>query len=361
MFIIFIIVLQIYSNKTVMKNFDKNVTLADYAIEVKGLPLEGITQEMVKNHFNQFGRIAEIYLARSYNGVLSAYKERAMISYDIGYYRLLETKGIKDPKKIDKLIEKMKKFDEKIENHEKNSNKSHDELPVIRAFVVFDNILSRKNCIMAYKNDKGCCKRLKYQNSTLKFLGNFPLRVQKTGAPENILWENLEISSCSRCLRRTVSLVCVFLALIASIVMVYSLKSYQDNLPTDSDCLNVNSSESFDYAKTYYTTNTESYCYCKELSISDILNDSDVQSYCAYFLEKISISILIRVSVSFGVIVINFVMKIIFRQLGHFEKANNKSAEQLKLMSKVFIATFINTALVILIVNANFAALQTYS
>ena len=187
LFIIFIVYFQIYSNKTVSRNFEKNVSLADYSIEVKGIPSEGISEQQVAEHFSQFGSVVEVYLARSYNGILTAYKERALISYDIAYLRLLEIKGHNHSKEIEKLIKKMKKFDEKIEHNEVNSDKTNDELPVIRGFIVFESPAARTRCISAYLKDKGCCKRLKRQSPSLKLLETYPLRIRRAGAPSNIL------------------------------------------------------------------------------------------------------------------------------------------------------------------------------
>ena len=360
-FIIFIVVLQVYSNRVVSQNSEKNVTLADYALEVKGIPSSGITQEQVAAHFSQFGAVSEVYLARSYDGLLSIYRERALLSYELGYYRLLETRGQKNSERIEKIIENLKKFDERIDCNAKNSNKTHDELPIIRGFVVFESVMNRKKCFNDYAKDKGCCKRLKRQKSNLKLLGVYPLRVLKAAAPSSIIWENLEVSKCSRVLRRVISLVCVLIALIASVAMVYALKSFQDDLPSAATCASVDYTVSLAEAKLQYTSDTQSYCYCKKQSLTDILNDSSEYSYCSYFFEQISISVAIRVSVSFGVIFVNFFIKIIFRLLSKFERVTNRSAEQLKLMSKVFIGQFVNTALVILAVNADFSALKTYN
>jgi hypothetical protein len=141
--------------------------------------------------------------------------------------------------------------------------------------------------------------------------------------------------------------------------MVYALKSYQSDLPSSSQCLDIDNTKSLDYAKSVYTSDTQSYCYCKAQSLSTVISHSDMYSYCSYFLEQISLNVFYRVAVSIGVIFINFVMKFIFRLLSRFERVHDKSAEQLKLMSKVFLATFINTGLIILIVNANFSSLKT--
>jgi Calcium-dependent channel, 7TM region, putative phosphate len=360
LFIICIMVFRSHSNKTVTANYQDTISLADYSVEVKGLPGDA-SQSHVLEHFSKFGAVKEVYLARSYGGILSYYKERASLSYDLAYYRLLEKNGKKNPIKIAKILKKIENFDRKIELNEKNSDKTNDELPVIRGFIVFEEMSTKKKCLNDYEKDKNCCKRLKNQKATLKFLGKFPLRVQRTASPSNIIWENLEVSKCQRFWRRLLSLICVLLALIASIIMVYALKSYQDNLPSSSDCAEVDSTQSLSYAKQYYTTDTQSYCYCKGKSLNTVINNSNMYSYCTYFLEKISVSILLRVSVSVGVIFVNFFIKIFFRILSRFEKVNNKSTEQLKLMSKVFIASFINTALVVLAVNANFSQLGTYS
>lgn len=359
-FIIFIVIFQVLSSRTISSNFRKNITLADFAIEVKGLPSEGIDKKHVAEHFHQFGTVVEVYLARAYDGVLAAYKERATLSYELAYLRLLESRGEKNPKKIEKIIQKMKKFDLKIEESERNSDKTNDELPVIRAFVVFSNVGEKKKCLTVYEKAKGCCKSRNKQRSELKLQGIYPLKVQSTAAPTNILFENIEVTKCSRFIRRVISFIAVIIALIASIAMIYALKMYQDELPANSECDGINSNSSLSEAESLYTSDTQVYCYCKKQSISSIINDSDMFDYCTYFIEKISYSVTLRVSVSIGVIFVNFVLKIIFRVLTRFEKVSNKSAEQLKLMSKVFFATFINTALVILAVNADFSELKTY-
>jgi hypothetical protein len=362
-FILFVVFLQIRSNLTVQKNFQTNVTLADYSLEVKGLPEDDTEKESLKQHFQQFGEVHEVFLARKYDGLLKVYRERAITSNELAYNNLQKTFGKKLDKTINKLKVKIDKFDEKISKTEENSNKMHDELPVIKAFIVFNSFEARKSCFDSYKKDKGCCKRLKNQKENLKYKKIYPLRVTKTDAPSNILYENLEVSKCSRFIRRVISYFCVLICLIASAAMVYSLKIYQDDLPSRQKCLDmgVYKDYSLAVAKDKYTTNTEKYCYCKQQSISKIIDNSDMFDYCSYFIEKLSTTVLFRILVSFGVVFINFFIKIIFRILGRYERHPSKSEEQQKLMGKVFLATFINTALVILAVNADFSDLNTQS
>jgi hypothetical protein len=358
LFILFIIYFQFVSGQTISKNFEKNVTLADYAIEATGFP-ENCQERDVREHFSKFGRIHEVFLARRYNGLLNAYREREVLSNEAEYFKLLEKRGNDVKKKLLETQAKLELFDEQIRANEKESVRTHKELPVIKVFIVFEDMVARKECLLQYQRSKRCCRRLKNQPEHLKFQGRFPISARRTAAPSNILYENIEISKCSRFVRRVISLFCVLVALIASIAMVYALKLYQDNLPSAETCASVDSSVSIQQAKAIYTSDTQKYCYCKNNSLTSILNDSETFTYCSYFFERISLNILLRVSVSLGVIMVNFMIKIIFRILSRFERVSNKSLEQLKLMSKVFVATFINTALVILAVNANFSSINT--
>lgn len=361
-FIVFIVILQKTSHTTVEKNFRKNVTLADYSVEIKGLPEYDTEKETLIKHFEQFGPVHEVFIARKYNGLLKIYTERALISNDLAYWNLQRQFGKKVERKIAKLKRRIFKFDEQIKKkNEEDSLKKHDELPAIRGFIVFKDLNSRKKCFMQYKNDQGCCKRFKSQSHNLKYKELYPLRLSQTAAPQNILYENLEVSKCSRFLRRIVSLFCVLIVLIASIAMIYSLKMYQDDLPSKKDCALIDSDLTIDQAKLIYESKTDKYCYCKKQKISEIVNNSDMFDYCTDFVERISTTVSIRIGVSFGVIFVNVLIRIIFRVLGKYERVANKSQEQLKLMSKVFLATFINTGLVVLAVNADFSDLRTQS
>ena len=360
-FICSIIYIFITSNSSVKRNFERNVTLADYSIEVKGLPELETSPESVKTHFEQFGKVHEVYLARKYDGVLYLYKERAQLSNQLAYLNLVKLNHKLNPKKTETLKEKISKFDQRISNKQLKSAKPHDDLPVIRGFVVFADFTSRKLCLDAYSKAKSCCASRSSQPRQLKYLERHPLSISQTAAPSNIIYENLEINHCSRFLRQILSIFCVLLALLASVSMIYALKLYQDDLPSSSRCKSVQENLSLSEASSIYTSDTDKYCYCKQQSLADVLNDSDLFSYCDYFFERISKAVAIRVSVSFGVVLINFIIKFIFRIIGKYEKVHNRSTEQLKLMSKVFIATFINTALVVLAVNANFSDLRTES
>ena len=85
------------------------------------------------------------------------------------------------------------------------------------------------------------------------------------------------------------------------------------------------------------------------------MNSKDLESYCSYFISEFSINLVIKFFSACAVVFINFILRFLLKKISKFERVSNKTKEQLNIMIKVFIATFINTALIILIINANFS------
>lgn len=356
-FIIFLIRYSIHSRRIVAENFKNNVTAADYAVEVKGVPEDFSDTGLLKEHFEQYGEVCEVYLARKYDGLLNEYKKRAELSIKLGYERAVALKkGFKNEDKIKKLEAKIQKFDTTIHLKFKKGHINHNQLPVNRGFLIYNRLDDKKTCLKECKAIKRCC-RSSIIPIEQYFLGKHILKVKQTTEPSNILWENLEISRWNRMLRKSVSIFLALIVLLASIVVIYVMKAYDSSLPSDVYCvevLKINLNLSFSAAEKIYTSNNESFCYCKFQSWSDIMSDTDINSYCSYFIFKITTNLMIKFCSSCGVIFINFLLRTIFKRLSKFERVSNKTKEQLNIMIKVFIAQFINTALIILIVNANF-------
>lgn len=356
-FVFFIIAAHITSREKIESNIRKNVTAADYAVEISGLPCVPIKNEEVKDLFMQFGNVVEVFLARKYNGVLGNYKQRADLTLELKYLERLKINGFKKDRKIKKVQQQIAKFDEKIKEKQENMSRTHDDLPVIKGFVVFSKFSERALCIKAFKKANSACSRYP---SSLKFRQSYKLKVIQTSEPSNINWENLEYNSCKRFLRQIFAIITAFIVLIATIAVVYLIRSYDDGIPSEKECIlkyKIDKEYSLSKAEDAYTLDNEKYCYCSLQSLQDVLSDSSLRDYCSYYLQKRSFGITLRFLVSGGVVAINFLLKTIFRFLSHFERVISRSKEQVKIMSKVFVAIFINTSLIILAVNANFSSL----
>lgn len=355
-FIFSIISMHIVSREKIQSNSQKHVTAADYAVEATGFPCESFKPEEVTELFSQFGDIVEVRLARKYNGILKNYKQRADLLMELRYLERLKLGGTNIEQKLIKVRKEIKKFDEEIKTRQANMSKSHDDLPVIKAFIIFARLSDRLNCLTHYKHANISISR--YPNE-LKFRSIYKLTVLPTSEPSNINWENLEYTSCKRLLRQFLAIFLACIVFLSTIIVVYFMRSFDDGLPSNMKCIKtyqVDKNASLSTAETLYTTDDTKYCYCSLQSLKEILADSSLTNYCRYFLRKRSYGITIRFFVSCGVIMINFFLKLVFRGLSRFERMDSKSKEQVRIMVRVFVAVFINTSLIVLAVNANFSS-----
>ena len=360
-FIFFIYYIWIKSRKTIKFNIKNNVSSSDYAIEIKGLPEDTVSNELKDFISSLYGDVIEVSLARKYFGRLTLFKTRTDLWNNLEYQiALSKVINNKNQKKIKKIQKKIKKFDKKI-GKKFVKNLKHEELPVERAFIIFNLESSRNCCLSDFKNLNAWCT--KYTNNYL-FKNKYRLRVSIPSDPSNINWENLEYSSCKRFFRIILVWLTVLIIIIISIAIIYNLRTIDDILPSSTVCYNLhgaNPNVSLIEAKNLYTTDTEIYCYCYFISIETILNNSDLTDYCNAYIRDRSLALMAKFLTCIGVAFTNYMIKIIFRALSRFEKIVSKSQERLKLMTKVFIGMFINTTFVILIVNFDFSSLGSLS
>lgn len=353
-FIIFLIWYRFNSYKIVRRNLKYNVTVADYSVEVKGFPRKNIDPGEVKDHFSKFGEVVEVSLARRYDGLLRKYKTRADYTHRLEVERILAPNK-KKSKKIKNYEKLIRKFDEDVYENENKSDKTHDELPVDRAYVIFNEVRHMKVCLKAYSNSSRCCMPRKYQPDYLKYQGRYPLKVIPTVEPDNILWENLEVGKFNRFMRKVFVVATTLITMVGSIAVIYYLKSIDNEIPSDEKCKTYNINYDLDLVKVEDELNEkEILCYCQKKSYHDNYLDSDWWDVCGDYSSDYGI----RIAAAFGVVVVNFILRIILKILSQFERSSSINKEHRKTMMKFFVAVFINTALITLVVNADFRDLE---
>ncbi|KAK1942698.1 hypothetical protein P3T76_006197 [Phytophthora citrophthora] len=94
------------------------------------------------------------------------------------------------------------------------------------AFVVFNNLESRRRCLQDYRRSNQWLLR-KFQPKSLRFRDKFPLTVLAAPEPSNILWENLEVTARSRRIRRSFTNSVTFLLLLLSGGIISAAQSAQ--------------------------------------------------------------------------------------------------------------------------------------
>ena len=158
-FIAFILYYRIKSILVVRNNFDKNITLGDFSIEVTGIPSSGVTEENIREHFEKFGEVHEVTVTKIYDNALNLYKKRADLQNKLNIKPFLMQARDEDVnvEKL-KLKKQIKVFDHKIEA--KDHRKGFKDLPNYKvAFVVFRTITARDETMKIYKRERKCCRK----------------------------------------------------------------------------------------------------------------------------------------------------------------------------------------------------------
>lgn len=139
----------------------------------------------------------------------------------------------KDLVKDQKKLIKMKIDDNNMEENIRKkypSIKSYDDLPTIGCFIIFDDVEAANACYQDYRANQYSYK------DRLKLLEKHKIKVNYADDPANINWENLEVSKFESSWRTTVVLIIAVLLLIITFILVYAMRSYQNQLPEPKDC-----------------------------------------------------------------------------------------------------------------------------
>jgi hypothetical protein len=344
-FLLFICYFVVTSKAKVQKALGEHYRICDFAVQVEGFP-PFITKELVLDHFSEYGEIEEVYMSRNYEGKLPAYKKIYELAYDIEFDQVVNHQ---------RNVGKCSTLNEEIKDNKIGINKTHDELMVDKVFVVFDNLKAKKDCLKDHKNTSvnyNCCFRKRKGTQTRRY-ARFHLNIQSAPNPSDILWENMEFSYFYTLKRKVAVFFCTLLINLVSFIVIFMLKGYFKNSFTDTDCKlkKISGNISVDHAKELYKRQSEVNCFCKQQSINSIVFDSDYSSFCAEYISSITNDSLLRLGISLFIVFINFLLKIMIQYLSKFERYKSKSIKRKNLLQKMFILSFVNTALTTLLSN----------
>ncbi|OMJ77143.1 hypothetical protein SteCoe_23325 [Stentor coeruleus] len=354
-FILMILIFFIVGNVKIINSLKNTHKISNFSVEIQGLPSKKVTEDEVKKHFSQFGKVAEVFLSRKFGSMLYIHTQRAELQEQIFLLESLDKMNKRDPKnnkKLEKLIKKKTKFDEVISKSD--TSISYESLDIKNAYIVFNKQSDRRNCLNAY-NRKNCCG-CSLQKKEHRFRGKFKLSAFPAKEPSDIIWENIEVSSCSRFLRTCLSIILTFFILLASMGMIYYVKTSQSDLPTQQECLPYN--EDTINIQDYPKDSTATFCYCQNLSTDSLISESTDK--CSTYIGELSHAWGMKFLSSFGIILMNYFVKIIMRKLSSFERPKSQTDIQRKIFKKIFILIFINTAILTFLVNLNFPQLSEY-
>ena len=231
---IYLLIFNIVSRNKIRDLNRRKQTPSDYSIYVSGFDFDTTGEDEVRKYFEKYGEIIEIVFAHKFGKMMKDYISQDKLNKSIKKREISvkvkaeeEQIGIKEAIKNDdklmKLVKKDNEMEEKIRNKYPDI-KSIEDVSKIGAFVVFNEASSVVKCV----EEHGLFKSIKEVN--------FKTKIKQADEPNNILWENLEVSYTESFLRSAVVIFLVVILLIGALFAVYGMRTYQNKLPETDDC-----------------------------------------------------------------------------------------------------------------------------
>lgn len=212
------------------------LTLADYSLQVTGLPVDA-TEDEVREHFEEFGPVADVVIARSYGAVLRArihrarlFKRAEQLKSELSAIRHTLKKRGEDYnanyafkrkwKQFYKARDKMNALKEKIEQ------RMLEPFNIVYAFITFEQESDKMTCLDEYAPYFNFfrSKRTRFRvhpredgkGDTFHYL-----RVAQAVEASDIMWENMaNVGWKQYFVRRAITTIAILGLLIGNIILV---------------------------------------------------------------------------------------------------------------------------------------------
>eukprot|EP00928_Gymnodinium_smaydae_P012888 TRINITY_DN14707_c0_g1_i1.p1 TRINITY_DN14707_c0_g1~~TRINITY_DN14707_c0_g1_i1.p1 ORF type:complete len:983 (-),score=244.75 TRINITY_DN14707_c0_g1_i1:166-3114(-) len=371
---------------------DEALTVADFCLEVEGLPreIEGQLnyEDQLRKHFEIVlatvreaerrggcckrakddshlppASVQEVTLVRDWSRRLCDIKDRA---------KMMQQKKIAEFKKDEKTTERLTTRIAKKDEALGKKLKPEQELPVVRAFVTLNTPHDVKSVLMYYRFSNYFLLKLcnSCQHRDKRFKENL-ITVRRPPEPSNILVENADVPKKERMLRKGIMFILWLIAICLAGAIIFAVtgtaqKEQQKNAsatamgspacdagaaPASYVCPFQNATLwTNDQARNM--TGDELGCFCTTKGLANVLQDTILrEDICNEWVFENVKGIIIGVAASLIVVLLNVCFKSLILLFAEQEKNISLSALETSKMVKVFGSQFVNTALVILIIN----------
>lgn len=212
--------------------------------------------------------------------------------------------------------------------------------------------------------------------------GTHRLIVKPAPMPSDIIWENLEPGDCNRLARNTFTATISLLLILGSMVLLFlaedSKRENKRRFPT-APCANFGDTldnrtlviDDVLWRERNLTIGNKGRleCYCKDAlanaaSLDDAINvfttdefpdvypGTESKLWCLEWIQIFGANSALTYSAAFGVLVVNLLLRQILFKLVAFERHRSRTEELVSRMTKLFIVQVLNTAFLVLLVNA---------
>lgn len=172
------------------------------------------------------------------------------------------------------------------------------------------------------------------------------IKIQRAGAPSNIIYKNLKYSACKKKLRRCGTTLISVLVLLVAVAVVFGLQTLRNSFGTldTSQCIPTTRDEAL-------ASDHQLICYCNSLSPLQLVQDT---TFCSQFIKEYATTKGIFGVMAVVIVGLNLVLQIVISKIAVLQLHSTFSNEQFSIAWQLFISSFVNTALIIALVNANF-------
>ena len=323
---------------------DAVITAADYTVHVTGLPNSLYNREELQTFFERrWGKVADIALCYNNSDIVHKYIQKSSIVND-----MKRAQKIEDAAKYEKLEKKMSKLNTKIFQLKKRFSQR-----CVCAYVTFEEATTADKVLYDYPN-KWYTKM--FQPKKLRFRRKHALIVKKAPEPSEIIYENMKYSSINKKMRRYFTFLLAICAILVSCALVLAAAIYRQqnrelSAQTNENCVRYENIDDID--ATTLQDEADIDCYCSQISIQDIANDSTKRSLCSDYLQAQGVATALTILSSMVIVIVNMTLKFFSRALVYFEKHTSITRMESELTWKMFAGLFFNTGIIILVVNAN--------
>ncbi len=309
------------------------VTVTHYTVQVSNVPPGLQDRHVYKRFFRKYGPVVDVAITFNDGEMVQAYMERGRIRKEMQASKVANR--LED---LEEWKQKLHSVDERITDLELRFQKQ-----AACAFVTFEFAHSVDDVLKAYPGD--WWSRL-WMGRAKRFEGH-RIRVKTAPEPSNILFLNLKYTARQRFMRRAFTFFISLLVICGSASMVYKAQEAQSKVPQVSTvCF---TPISISQASAPNAPERAVDCFCSQLGLADAW--SKERTLCSDWLRRYILGQMLILAASFAIVINNYVLQRIVEFLVTLEKHTSVTSEQMAVTKKLFIGQFINTSIVLLVLN----------
>ncbi|KAJ3451664.1 putative transmembrane protein [Anaeramoeba flamelloides] len=218
----------------------------DYAVFVENLPTD-VEKRALNEFFSHFGEVYEIQMSMNFGELIKKKKRMLLLEnkivqlraqyrkwylYLLRYLPFSIRKKINYFNSIEEISPLVKEVKEEMEELKHNKLKSTG-----KCIIIFKEVTSASKCLNYYniypfiRVLRTILFFIKWKN--IKF-GNKKIKVKRAPHPDDILWENLEISKLSRYFRILIKTILIIVFLFGGLILILLLESQKASLKSSN-------------------------------------------------------------------------------------------------------------------------------